>query len=55
MPNQLTRRESIAIPAEQYRYQDQPPKPRENITGAQTRDTGLEADLEFGLDGRHVA
>lgn len=51
---QFTRKGSIAIPAEQYRYQDQPPKPRENLhQSGQVYDNGLEGDLEFGLDGRH--
>lgn len=54
---QFARKGSIAIPAEQYRYQDQPPKPRENIThtnsSGQVYDTSLEDELEFGLDGRH--
>lgn len=51
---QFTRKGSIAIPGEQYRYQDQPPKPRENLShDGQIYDNGLEGELEFGLDGRH--
>lgn len=52
---QLSRRESIAIPAQQYRDSDQPPKPRENVNSTDSGIGGLEADLEFGLDGRHFA
>lgn len=50
----LSRRESIAIPPKgQYRDQDQPPRPRENVSASGDSMNGLEADLEFGIDGRH--
>lgn len=49
---QSTQQVKIDIPEEQYKYQDQPPKPRENVRNNQTVDD-LEGELEFGLDGGH--
>ncbi|KAA8917712.1 hypothetical protein TRICI_000151 [Trichomonascus ciferrii] len=47
------RKDSIPIPPDQYRHQDPPPRPQENVarTAEQMYD-GLEKELEFGLDGR---
>lgn len=53
-PTQLTRRESLAIPDKQYRDKDKPPQPRENVSAGDSQMEGLEAELEFGLDGRHL-
>lgn len=52
----LLRRESISIPSgDQYRDQEKPPRPRENTSASTELEdiSGLEADLEFGIDGRH--
>jgi mitogen-activated protein kinase 7 len=50
----LQRADSLGIPpSQEYRYQDQPPKPQENMPSSvgDVLDP-LERDLEFGLDAR---